>query len=214
MRVSVFEKLWAVAASNLRHNFAPYFALCVLMLFLAPFFFGTANMDAKAAAVPLEMFVSLTGIVLLVPVFLPEQSEEIRGAVEAKATDQILVDAVRVGISLLAMLALAAAFVLYLKGNGCEVNVPAAIFGTFSGGLFLGALGLLACGLSNSATVGYMFPMVYYMLNLFLGSKSFGRLYLFSMESGSMAEKYALFAAGMGLTVATLLLKKAIRAGR
>lgn len=214
MRISVSEKLRAVAASNLRHNFAPHFVLSALMLLLAPLFFGTANLDAKTAAIPLEMFVSLTGIVLLTPVFLPEQSGEIRGVVEAKATDQTLVAAVRVCIALLAMLALAAAFVLYLKGNGCEVDVPAAIFGTFSGGLFLGALGLFACGLSDSPAVGYMVPTAYYMLNLFLGRESLGRLYLFSMTSGSMEGKYTLFAAGAGLTALTLLLKRAARSWR
>jgi len=59
-----------------------------------------------------------------------------------------------------------------------------------------------------------MVPMVYYMLNLFGGSKYFGKLFLFSMESGSVTEKHWLFAAGLVLIVFALILKKSIQCTR
>jgi hypothetical protein len=211
MRISVFAKIRTIAVSNLRHNFLPDFSLSLLLLLLTPFIFGTANVDAKAAAIPLEMFVSLIGIILLTPAFLPEQQENVRNVVESKATPSNCVYGIRICIVLLSMLVLIAAFTFYMKGNGCKFDISAAVFGTFSGSLFLGALGLFAYGLSNTITVGYMVPMVYYMLNLFGGSKYFGKLFLFSMSSGSITEKYWLVTAGMILIAFTLLLKKNIQ---
>ena len=204
MRLSACEKIRAIAVSNLRHNFLPQFILSVLLLLLTPFLFGTANVDAKTAAIPLEMFVSLSGVILLPPVFLPEQHEGIRNVVEAKATAPAGVFAIRIGIALVGMLALMAVFTLYMKENGCAVRFFPAVFGTFSNGVFLGALGLLAYGLSDAIAVGYMAPMVCYMLNLFGGKKYFGNLYLFSMAEGSMTEKYWLLAVeiiGMALAL-------------
>lgn len=207
MCISASEKIRSIAVSNLRHNFLPHFILSVLLLLLTPFVFGTANVDAKTAAVPLEMFVSLIGIILLTPVFLPEQSGSIRDVVESKATASAFVYSIRIGIALFSMLALIAAFVLYMKGNGCAVSPVSVVFGTFSGSVFLGALGLFVYGLSDTLIVGYMAPMVYYMLNLFGGKKHFGELYLFSMSSGSIVEKYWLISVGMVLILSVLFIK-------
>lgn len=193
--------------SNLRHNFLPNFILSVLLLLLTPFVFGTANVDAKAAAIPLEMFISLIGIILFTPLFLPEQHENIRDVVESKVTTSIYVYGIRIGIALLGILALIAAFSLYMKENGCSIDFTPAVFGTFSSSFFLGALGMFAYGLSDTLIVGYMAPMVYYMLNLFGGKKCFGKLYLFSMSSGSMTEKYWLFSAAIILIVSALWIR-------
>lgn len=207
MCISASEKIRSIAVSNLRHNFLPHFILSVLLLLLTPFVFGTANVDAKTAAVPLEMFVSLIGIILLTPVFLPEQSGSIRNVVESKATASAFVYSIRIGIALFSMLALIAAFVLYMKGNGCTVSLVSAVFGTFSSSIFLGALGLFIYGISDTLIVGYMAPMVYYMLNLFGGKKYFGKLYLFAMSSGNMSEKYWLISVGIVLILSVLLIK-------
>ena len=207
MCISASEKIRSIAVSNLRHNFLPHFILSVLLLLLTPFVFGTANVDAKTAAVPLEMFVSLIGIILLTPVFLPEQSGSIRDVVESKATASAFVYSIRIGIALFSMLALIAAFVLYMKGNGCTVSRVSAVFGTFSSSIFLGALGLFIYGISDTLIVGYMAPMVYYMLNLFGGKKYFGKLYLFAMSSGNMSEKYWLISVGIVLILSVLLIK-------
>mgnify|MGYP006908940499 CR=1 FL=1 len=49
--------------------------------------------------------------------------------------------------------------------------------------------------------------MVYYMLNLFGGKKYLGELYLFSMSSGSIVEKYWLISMGMVLILSVLFIK-------
>lgn len=71
MHLSSFEKYLSIAAKYLKHNFLPHFALAIAILLLTPVLFGVNDLDAKAAAVPLEVLVALTGIVLLTPVFAP-----------------------------------------------------------------------------------------------------------------------------------------------
>ena len=60
------------------------FAVSCIWLLLTPVLVGTENLDQQGAAVPLEMFVALIGIILLTPVFLPEQNAEIHDLVASK----------------------------------------------------------------------------------------------------------------------------------
>ncbi|MDV3427830.1 MAG: hypothetical protein LIR50_12530 [Bacillota bacterium] len=207
MEISVLKKYFLILRANVKHNFLPHFALSVLLLIIAPVIFGTANLNAKTAAIPLEMFIALVGIILLTPVFLPDQQKEIREVVEAKYTNQNIIYLVRIVIAVLTMLLLISGFVFYMKQSGCKFNDVSYITGTFDGSLFLGALGLFSYGVSGSISIGYMVPMVYYILNLFGGSEHLGNLYLFSMTQGSFEEKYWLLGAGISLIILTLLMK-------
>ncbi len=60
-------QVWQIAKVNFRHNFLPLLASSVLLLLLTPVLFGTTGLDHEAAAVPLEMFISVIGIILLTP---------------------------------------------------------------------------------------------------------------------------------------------------
>jgi len=207
MRILVSKKYFLIAAANVKRNFLPYVVLSTLLLFMAPAIFGTANLDAKTSAIPLEMFIALIGIILLTPTFLPEQQKEIRQVIEAKYTDQNSIYLVRIGTAVLSMLLLISGFVLYMKLRGCEFDAISYILSTFAGGLFLGALGMFSYGVSSNISIGYMVPMIYYMLNMFAGSEHLGNLYLFSMTRGSSQEKYWLLGAGVSLIILTLFLK-------
>lgn len=214
MHLTASRKYLLIAMANLRRNFLPHIALSILLLLIAPLIFGTANLDAKTAAIPLEMFISLTGILLLTPVFLPEQQKEIRELVESRYTSHNSVCLVRIVIAILTMLLLISSFILYMKLNGCKFEILSNIVCTFAGGLFLGALGLFSYGVSDNIATGYMIPMVYYILNMFGGSEHFGRLYLFSMTQGSFEEKYWLLVSGILLIILVLLVKTFIRKRR
>ena len=84
-----------ILSVNLRHNFMPHLFTALLIAFLTPAFFGITSLDAREAAQPLERLLSLTGTVLLTPIFLPEQNENIRDLIRSKRTDYLAVCAVR-----------------------------------------------------------------------------------------------------------------------
>ena len=85
------ERYWQIEKVNLKNNIPIHAAVCVLMLLLSPFLMGVANLGAQDSAKVLEMYVALTGIVLIPPVFLPEQDHDIRELIFSKYTDSQVV---------------------------------------------------------------------------------------------------------------------------
>ena len=108
--MQVLGKYLEIGKINIRHNFLPHWGLAMLILILTPVIFGITKLDEASAAMPLEMFVSLIGVILLVPVFLPEQKDEVRGVVESKYTAHIFVCMTRILYAALVMSVMVAAF--------------------------------------------------------------------------------------------------------
>lgn len=210
---SVWQKYSYIARSNLKRNAAPHLLLAVLLTALAPVLFGITELDATAAAIRLERFVALIGIVLLVPIFAPEQERDIRDLTETKPVSQTGIMLVRLCTAVLAMLAMIAGFACAMAWSGSEFPFIRYVLGTFCGALFLGSLGLFAYGVSQLPVAGYMLALIYYVLNT--GSDKYvGKLYLFSMTKGSFEEKYALLGASVLLLAATCIVRAAIRRSR
>ena len=86
-----------------------------------------------------------------------------------------------------------------LKYNHCEFPVLKYYLGTFAEMLFFGGLGLAFYGISNNLVIGYMAPVIYYVIAVGGGDKYLKMLYPFSMSLGRYAEKGWLFAAAVVL---------------
>lgn len=155
---------------------------------------------------PLELFLSLTGVILFTPIFQPEQDREIADLVAAKYYRQEIVWLIRLGCSVLAVTAFLSLFTGYLKLRGCD-TAPVLVFGTMADALFLGAMGMLTSSLADNTVIGYMPPLFYYALNIGMGQK-LGSFYLFSMATGNYGAKLSLFAAGVLMTAAAFAGKR------
>ena len=160
--------LWAkIIKVNLRHNFLPHLLAALAVTICAPIVFEISSLNGTLAAQPLEMLLSLTGAILLTPVFLPEQDENIRDLIRSKRTDDLAVCALRVGYSALALTVLLGGFTFLMRA--CESAVTGEhFFGAFASALFLGALGFFGAGISGNVTVGYMVAMIFYIANFTL----------------------------------------------
>jgi hypothetical protein len=210
MFTTTLKRFFEIAKANIKYNYLPQFAFVVLILIFASIIFGITGLDAKASAVPLEMFVSLIGIILLTPIFAPEQSEEVRDTVESKYISSITVCLIRTLISIVVMAFLIGVFAFIMRWNGCDVSFKLA-WGTFASALLLGAIGFIAYGISNNIAAGYMLPILYYALNFTGGNKYLGKFYLFSMMKGSYSEKVWLFASGVLMLILTMAWKQYIK---
>lgn len=195
-----------IAKINFRHNSLLSIAVAVVLCLLVPLLIGTSNLDQKSAAMPLEMFVSLIGIVLLTPVFQPEQNEEINDLVSSKYCSTERVYLIRTVYSLAAAVLLIAIFTVYMKMRSCDV-MPVMALGTAADAMFLGSIGMLTSALTGNTVIGYMPPLLYYALNIGMGPK-LGSFYLFSMAIGDYKAKIWLFAAGVVMMVVSLLYQK------
>lgn len=201
------ERYWQVEKVNLKHNILLHILVCVLILGLSPLLIGVSNLGEQDTAKALEMYVALIGIVMLVPVFLPEQNQDIRDLVYTKYMSSYLVYIMRVLGNMLALIIFLAIYILMLKENNCDFPVIKYYFGTMAEMLFLGGLGLFFYGLTDNLVIGYMIPIFYYIVAIGSGAKYLKILYPFSMVMDSYDEKLWLFAAGILLIVTGIWLR-------
>lgn len=201
--------VWEIAGIHLRHNACLSLAAASAILMLTPVLFGTANLDRSTAAVPLEMFVSFMGIVLLTPVFQPEQSEEIADVVFAKYVSADTVYLIRTVCSLVFLTALTGLFGAFMRLQKSDVTLL-LVAGTVANEVFLGSLGMLTAVLTGNTVIAYMIPLVYYMLNYGSGSR-LGHYYLFSMRALAFTPKIWLLTTGILLIAASLLINRGKR---
>lgn len=202
-----FSAAAKIVGINLRHNFLVHFCIALTVAILTPLVFSISALDFTSSARPLEMLLCMTGTVLLTPVFLPEQNENIRDVIRSKRVDYLSVCIIRVIYSTVAFAAIIGVFVFVMKL--CECDVTLAHFGAgFGSAYFLGAIGLAFAKFGGSPTVGYMASMIYYMLN-FIGSK-LGSFWLFTMSNGMKSVNFALIIWGTLIIVGTFIVSKII----
>lgn len=191
MRFPVLE----AAKINLKHNALLSVAVSIVMLIVIPMIAGTANLDELTSAAPLEMFVSLIGIVMLTPIFQPEQNADLDDLVSSKYVRMTKIYVIRTAYSVLILATLIALFSVYMGSRNCEITMR-LFAGTLSDAVFLGSLGMLVSSLCNNTVIGYMIPMVFYALNYGMGSK-LGNFYLFSMTGGQFMPKVWMLLTGI-----------------
>lgn len=188
-------QVWQIAKVNLRHNFLPLLLLSVIIMMLTPALFGITHLDSKATAVPLEMFISIIGIILLVPIFQPEHGGEIKDIIASKYIDSTYIHLIRVVYSVVGIIVLVLIFSLFMLLRGCEITM-ALICGTIADAMFLGSMGLLALAITGNLPVSFMVSLLYYVINIAMKSK-LGNFNLFAMMDGNYKPNSYLFVASI-----------------
>lgn len=174
----------------------PFF-LCVLLLLLSPLVMGIENLNQAESAKVLEFYLVFLGPLLLVPVFLPEQNREIRELVSSKYTSIGQVYTLRILLALGEMAFLQAAYMGVMRAENCTFSFGSLYLGSLCGMVFLGGAGVFFYALTDQAVIGYMLPVLYYMVCIGSGEEKLGVFYLFSMSIGRPEWKYFLAAAGI-----------------
>lgn len=196
------ERYWQIQKINIKHHVPLHLLICIGILGISPLLMGVANLSAEDAAKVLERYVALTGIILIPPVFLPEQDKDIRGVVYAKYTKASSVYLIRLAGNLILLAAFLGIYIGIMKWNHCDFPPGKYFLGTLSEIIFFGGLGLAFYGISDNLVSGYMAPVMYYVVAIGGGYKHLKRLYPFSMSMGSYREKGWLLAAGVLLLAA------------
>ncbi len=201
------ERYWQIEKVNLKYNIPLHAAVCLLVLLVSPLLLGVENLGEQDSAKVLEIYVALIGIVLIPPVFLPEQDHDIRDLVFTKYIDSRIVYLIRLVGNLLLLALMLGIYIGMLRHNECEFPAGKYFCGTLAEMLFLGGLGLFFYGLSDNLVIGYMVPIVYYITAFGSGSKYLQMFYPFSMARGSYHEKVWLLAAGALLVSAGIWIR-------
>lgn len=195
-----------IARINLRHNTLLSLIVSAAIIMVTPIIFGIANLNQTESAIPLEMFVSLLGIVLFTPIFQPEQNHEIADVVFPKCVSMNVIYLIRAVYTFFFLIAFIALFGVFMRLQKSDVTFLMLI-GTVANAVFLGSLGMLAAVLTDNTIVAYMIPMVYYMLNYGAGRK-LGNFYLFSMRIPDYQPKIWLLTTGIFLIFVSLLIER------
>ncbi len=184
-----------------------YLFIAVLFLCISPIIFGLSNLDAVSSAQILEKYIALIGIVLLVPIFQPEENIAIKDVIVSKYISIIKIYLIRILESLVITSFLIFLFIMCMRINFCDFYAPLYFAGTLAEAVFLGALGMFFYSISDQIVIGYMVPFLYYILCSFGGNRYLGYLYLFSMMQGSYIEKCILCILGVVFIILSIIYK-------
>ena len=201
------EKYFQIEKVNLKYHIPIHVFVCILLLAVSPLFMGVANLSAEDTAKVLERYAALTGIIMLTPVFLPEQDQNLRELVCAKYVSSASVYLVRLLGNVILLAFLLGIYMCMLYAGGCTFPAVKYFLGTLAEMLFFGGLGVCFYGAADNLVAGYMAPMVYYIAAIGSGPKYLKLLYPFSMSMGSFKEKCCLFAAAVLLVMAGILFR-------
>lgn len=174
-------------------------ALTFMLCILSPLVIGVENLDGTQTARVVEVFLSLIGIILLMTVFSPDIDRDIRDILSSKKEPMHLSHLLRILCAFFLLTAVGILFLWWMKRGDCQFQYFKMFFVFMANSVFLGSLGTFFFSLTNQPVVGYMVPILFFLLNFGSGSKYMGKFYLFSMQYGSFTEKYYLMAGGIVL---------------
>ncbi len=184
------SRILRITKINLKNNsFVHFFAAVVVSVLIAAGF-GITNLDFSSSAQRVEMLLSLTGAIILTPIFLPEQDENIRDLIRSKQFGYLQVCAVRLAYSVVFLTLLIGVFVIVMSMRGCNVT-PVHFGAGVVSAVFLGSVGFFVSGVSGNTITGYMAAMIYYLANFGIKDK-LGSFFLFSLYSGENSVNFML----------------------
>ena len=196
-----------IAASFLRFQYYPHLLLTLLLCLYAGFVVSFRNLTAGQSAKVIEMYVIFVGILLLTPLFMPEQDKEIWRLTQTKKTPMWQTYVIRLVIAVLLCMGIVAVFLSIIKGSNSQVEFTKMWLGGISEVIFLGSIGYVVSGITNQVVLGYMAAVMYYAVNIGAHDK-FKALGLFQMAAGTYDFTGWMLAAAGVLLVAAIVIRE------
>lgn len=190
-----------VVKYNLRFSLLPHITAALRLIVLTPILFGITALDDMTVAFPLELSLPFMGVILLTPVYSYEQEPGITDTVRVRKTPYLLICGIRIIMAMILMLVFICGFVMLTAALESEVSIAHAL-SSYANAVFLGGLGIFASAVSGNVVIGYLVPVLYFIMDL-IGS--FGSFTMFSMmKNGTMEYKVALFIIGICCIAASI----------
>lgn len=186
-----------IAKMNLKFNLLPHILVTLFLAVLAPVIMGVSNLESLQVAKVVDLYLSLFGIVLCVPLFIPDEDHSIRELLESKKESMYVVHVIRLVEGVCILLISLVLFLLFMKQQGSNFPYYQYLYGAVANGLFLGGLGIMIYSILDNLAVAYMIPILYYVMCMGGAKKYLDKFYLFSMMGGSIEDKIYLLVAGI-----------------
>lgn len=203
------EKYLNAGSSFVRRQYGPHLLLTLLLCMMSGFFLSFRNLSPDQAAKVMEMYGAFTGILLLTPLFLPEQNREIWLLKKSKAVPLWKLCLIRLFLAVVLLAAVVTFFLQRMKLGGSQFEWKTLWIGSFCEIFFLGSIGFFVSGITNQVVLGYMAAVIYFMANIGAG-RYLGRFALFQMMKGEYDFVIIMFPAALLLAAGGILLRERI----
>lgn len=177
------ERYLSAGSSFIRRQYAPHLGITLLFCCMSGFFVSFRNLDAMQAAKVMEMYVAFNGILLMTPLFMPEQNREIWLLEQSKAMSMWKLYLIRILEAVILLAVIVTVFIQLLKQGECQFDAGKMWIGAFSEILLIGSIGFCVSGITNQVVLGYMTAVVYFVANIG-GGKYLGDFAMFQMMKG------------------------------
>lgn len=206
----MLEQYLEIAKVNGKHNLFPHIVISVLLCVIAPLLMGVENLDEPQVAKIIEMYLGFLGMILLIPLFLPDTNKDIRDLIASKKVPITVVRLIRLLEAFAVLSVLLAVFLAMLKYNDCTFHFGKCFYAAVANCIGMGGVGLLFYSLVDNIAFAYMMPFLYYVISL-SNRKFLGKLWLMGFSGGSIDEKKYILIAGICMMVAALLVREKSR---
>lgn len=204
----MLERNYEIAKVNFKRHLFAHFAVAVVFVLIAPLLMGMKNLDGMQVAKIMEFYLGFLGVILLVPLFLPDTDKNIRDLLASKKTALVTVRLIRLLEAVLCLLVLLVLFLYILKTGDCRFSYGECLYAAVSNAVMMGGTGLLCYSLVDNIALAYMIPFLYYAMSMGGGEKYLGHFWLFGYSGGgNIWEKGWLFAGGILLGVLSLVIR-------
>lgn len=178
-----YNRLFVIEKYFIRYSYSLHLAFTLLFCLLSPAIVGFSNLDTYEAAKVMEIYFSLTGILLFSPLLIPEQDRSIRDLVRSKEQPVWQLLLMRFAAAVLAAAIVIFAILSIIDNSGGTICFGRLFAGSLAETLFLGSICFLAASLTGQIVLGYMAGFMYYAVNLG-AAKYLGHFALFQMCRG------------------------------
>lgn len=175
------ERYLEILKVNFKHNLFKPLILIAGFFILAPFIMGMKNLNEVQTAKILEVYVSLFGIVFLVPLFALDEDLSIRNLIKSKKESMLKLHFIRLLQQSVMLIGAILLFIFILREGNCSFDFFKLFVSVLCNCIFLGGLGILSYSMINSQPFAYMIPIFYYILSYGCGKDILGEFYLFSI---------------------------------
>ena len=175
------ERYLEILKVNFKHNLFKPLILIAGFFILAPFIMGMKNLNEVQTAKILEVYVSLFGIVFLVPLFTLDEDLSIRNLIKSKKESMLKLHFIRLLQQSVMLIGSILLFIFILREGNCSFDFFKLFVSVLCNCIFLGGLGILSYSMINSQPFAYMIPIFYYILSYGCGKDILGEFYLFSI---------------------------------
>lgn len=203
----MLERYYEIVKVNWKHNLFFHCVIAVLLCVAAPLIMGMKNLEEPQVAKIIEFYLGFLGVILFIPLFLPDTNKDIRDVIASKKMPITGIRMIRLLSALFLLIIMLLVFLGALKEGNCNFHYGKCFYAAVANCVFMGGLGLLFYSVADNIALAYMIPLLYYIVSMGSGSKYLGRFYLMGFSAGSIEDKKYMMAAGVLMMAAALIIR-------